>query len=67
MGDDIARNRNVSLYPEQEAILFQVAKDNGLGNVSAALRYIVTDWVRLRAEKDGVRVPFVPAEREPVG
>jgi hypothetical protein len=40
--------RNVSLYPEQHAVLIQVAKDTGLGNVSAALRYIITDWVKLK-------------------
>ena len=59
--DGLAKNRNFSLYPEQEAVLVQVAKDNGLGSVSAALRFVVTDWVRLRAEKDGFQVLNVQA------
>jgi predicted DNA-binding ribbon-helix-helix protein len=58
--------QNISLYPEQLAVLLQVAKDNGLGNISAANRMIITDWVRLRAEKDGVQAPSVPVEPEPM-
>lgn len=52
-GTTTAKNRNFSLYPEQEALLLQVAKDFGLGSMSAALRFVVHDWLRLRAEKDG--------------
>ncbi len=40
--------RNISLYPEQVDVLEQVAKDIG-GNFSAAVRYIVSDWVRSKA------------------
>lgn len=60
--DDRAQFTGFTLYDEQQAVLAQVAKDNGLSR-SAALRMIISEWVRLRAEKDGIKFPFVP-ERE---
>lgn len=46
--DELAFNRNFSIYPEQQAILERVANENGLG-ISAALRFIIMDWERQRA------------------
>lgn len=39
--------RSISLYPEQHATIAQFAADSGLG-YSAALRFIIQDWVRLK-------------------
>lgn len=47
--------RNFSILPEQEAVLIQVAKDMGLGSVSAGLRYIITDWMRLKLPPQAVQ------------
>ena len=46
--DKAAKGRNLSLYPEQEAVLVQTAKEFGLGTMSGALRFVIVDWVRLR-------------------
>lgn len=50
-----------TLYDEQRAVLVQVAKDNGLSQ-SAALRMIISEWVRLRAAQDGYTVPTAQIE-----
>lgn len=42
--------RSVSMFSEQWAVLRQVAKDTGLGSVSAAARYVITDWQRLKKQ-----------------
>ena len=41
--------RSITLYPLDWATATQVAKDFGLGSVSAGLRFIVRDWIRLKA------------------
>ena len=38
--------RNVSLYPEDWAIVKQVAKDTGQRSMSGGLRFIIADWTR---------------------
>lgn len=47
--EQLVKNRNVSIYPVQEAMLIQFAKENGL-SVSAALRFILNDWLRMKRE-----------------
>ncbi len=44
-----AKGTNLSLYPRQKAILIQVAKEQGFETVSAAVRYIIHDWVALKS------------------
>lgn len=43
--------RSISLYPEQDATVFQFAKDSGLENYSAALRMIINEWRKLKLEQ----------------
>lgn len=38
--------QNLSLYPQDKAVLHQVAKDLGFSSVSAAARYIIRDWLK---------------------
>ena len=33
-----------TIYPEQRAVLRQIAKEHGTTSESAALRYIINDW-----------------------
>lgn len=40
--------QNLSLYPTDRAVLHQVAKDRGLGSVSAAARYIIREWLEAK-------------------
>jgi hypothetical protein len=42
-------SRNVSMYPEQWALVEQVARNLGGLSVSAALRLIVTEWQQVKA------------------
>jgi predicted naringenin-chalcone synthase len=63
--DGKAQFKGYTLYDEQIDVLRQVAKDYGLSS-AAALRYIISDWARQRAEKDGVKGAFVPGEAEAV-
>lgn len=47
--------QNLSLYPQDRAVLHQVAKDLGLNSISAAARYIIRDWLKqqtVRAHHD---------------
>jgi hypothetical protein len=43
--------RNVTLFESDLATLRQVSKDNGLASMSAALRYIINDWKKLKAQQ----------------
>ena len=47
--DQLTEARNITMYPLDWATATQVAKDNGLGSVSAGLRFIIRDWIRLKA------------------
>jgi hypothetical protein len=38
--------RNVSLYPDDWAVVRQVAKDTGQRSMSGGLRFIIADWTR---------------------
>ena len=40
--------RSVAMWPEQWQIVEELSRWLGLGNVSVALRFIVTDYNRLR-------------------
>ena len=42
--------RTVSMYPQEWAIVHQVAKDMGL-NRSAGIRWIIREFLRLKAEE----------------
>lgn len=44
-----SNKRSISLYPRETAIVMQIAKDNGL-DFSSALRYIISDWVRMKRD-----------------
>jgi len=56
MTDEQVVPRNVSLYPNDWAVVNQVAKDTGQRSYSGALRFIITDWQR-RIERERKQVP----------
>ena len=51
MTRDRAIPKNVTLYETHLATLHQVGKDNGLASLSAALRYIIHDWTKMKAQQ----------------
>lgn len=55
-----ATNRNFSIYPEQQAILERVARENGSG-LSAALRYIIMEWERQKRSSPAPQTVEQPA------
>lgn len=55
--DEQKVNKTFSIYPTHIAVIMQVAKDHGYSSLSAALRFIITDWVRrVRAEMEARQV-----------
>jgi hypothetical protein len=44
----IVQVKGVSMYPEQWTLLQQLGKELGLNNVSAAMRWIIAEWQRLK-------------------
>jgi len=50
MKEQRVEGRNVSMYPQQWAVVHQVAKDTGLASTSAGLRFIIHDWQRVKLE-----------------
>jgi hypothetical protein len=59
--DEQATGQNVSLYDSERAMIYQVGKDYGLRSFSAALRFILNDWARLKARDNG------NGDRAPIG
>ena len=52
--EQVVVTQNLSIYPEDRAVLHQVAEDYGLASVSAAARFIIRDWVKMKqAGEDG--------------
>ena len=49
--------RNISIYPDQEAVIVQFARESGLESVSAALRFIINDWVNLKRAEIATAAP----------
>jgi len=56
MSDNGSTNvrRSYLLEPIQDATIKSVAKDNGSSSESAALRFIIEDWARMKAEAAGI-------------
>lgn len=54
MTERTATATNITLYPEDLAVIDQVAKDYGHEARSSAIRYIIRDWVRLQAREAGI-------------
>ena len=48
MDKQLVEPRNISMYPEHWAVLHQICKEISLASVSAANRYVITDWQRLK-------------------
>ena len=60
--DDQARIiKTISLYPDQEAILIKAAKEFGLGSLSAAVRFVINDWVKTKGTEFAAPQPDYPA------
>jgi hypothetical protein len=51
--------RNVSMYPDQWALVESVAEDAGKLSLSAALRLILSEWQQLKAA--GCQPPTDPS------
>lgn len=48
---------NLTIADHQGSVLDSVAKDRGLSSRSAAVRYIIHDWLKLQAERaEGVMI-----------
>ena len=43
-----AVRKTVVIHSQDQAVLHQVGKDMGLGSDSAAVRFIIRDWVQLK-------------------
>jgi hypothetical protein len=43
-------SRTLSLYPNEWEALLEIAKQNGLASMSAAVRYMLNDYRKLRAQ-----------------
>jgi len=58
MSDNGSTNvrRSYLLDPVQDATIKSVAKENGSSSESAALRFIVEDWARMKAEAAGIHL-----------
>lgn len=65
MDSQAVKARNVTLYPTDWAVAIQVAKEYGLGSVSAGLRFIIRDWQRLKAAAEYKARPHAPAIHVP--
>jgi len=50
MEKELMKASSVTLYPVDWATAAQVAKDYGLTGVSAGLRFIIRDWLRLKRQ-----------------
>jgi len=46
---ETAEVRSFMLYPSQQAVILQLAKDQGYSSQSSALRRIIDEWVELKA------------------
>ena len=61
-----AVGRNVSLYPREWTMFRQIAEDHGLSSMSAAVRFVLHDWARMKAAEaaqlSGARDEFPQAE-----
>ena len=42
---------SVSMYPVDKATLLQIGKDYGLTGVSATVRFILYEWMRLKGQQ----------------
>lgn len=51
MTQERVEGKMVTMYPEQWAVLHQLAKDLGLGSVSAANRYVISEFVRMKSKQ----------------
>ena len=61
-----AVGRNISLYPTELAMLQQIAKDHGLGSISAAVRFVLHDWAKMKMAQTPTLAPHrVEVEGEP--
>jgi len=53
---EMVERRSVSMYGTEWAVAEAVSKDAGLNNVSAAIRMIVTEWARMKAAQNGIKL-----------
>jgi len=51
--DERAIPKNITLYPSELAVVKQVGKDNAFRSDSAAIRWIINQFVRLTRENGG--------------
>ena len=59
--NELARQTPLTLYREQIQVLDQIAAEHGIRSRSAAARYIIADWKRLKAAALQAARPLDPA------
>ena len=62
---ELAVGKNVSLYPSEWMMLDQIAKDYGLGSRSAAVRYILHNWAKMKTAQASTGSPHGHGEKAP--
>lgn len=53
--------KSISLFPEQDNAIIKLAAESGLENYSAALRMIINQWQRDRANEQAAQTQEVPS------
>lgn len=48
---ETAEVRSFMLYPSQQAVILQLAKDQGYSSQSSALRRIIDEWVEFKTHQ----------------
>ena len=46
--DERAKTKSIMLFPSEIATFHQIAKDFGLASLSAAVRFVLNDWMRMK-------------------
>jgi len=55
MDGQLVQGKSVTLYPIDWATATQVAKDYGLASVSAGIRFIIRDWMKMRGYPTAIK------------
>jgi len=46
--DEKVKTKAITLRPSEVAILHQIGKDYGLASFSAAVRFVLADWMKMK-------------------
>ena len=51
---DKAKQKMISLYDADEAMVHQIGKDHGISSFSATLRWLINDWKRMKLRETSI-------------